>query len=223
MEKIERNISKKTKIMIGKPININALWSENKSIKENIIYINNYIKKQNSANAGSIKMRKVSKFKKIFDPKMFFYDILRFFGFLTGALFVRVKKIYISGKRPKNVFKGNLIICANHSTFIDPMIMMLAVKSRRICFLTTKALYKKKLSKLLFNKLNCVMVDKENINLNIVEDSINIINSGHALGIFPEATVKKTDQIRQFKSGLSLIAAVSGADILPIYIIPRKK
>ena len=69
------------------------------------------------------KNKKVNKFIQIFDYKMFFYDIGKFFAILPTLLILRLKSYYINKKRQKGLFKGKTIIVSNHISYIDPGII----------------------------------------------------------------------------------------------------
>ena len=55
--------------------------------------------------------------------------------------------------------------------------------------------------------------------MQIIEDSVAILNSGRHLVIFPEGTRSKDGKVGKGKTGVALIAAKSGADVLPCGIV----
>ena len=74
--------------------------------------------------------------KKIFDPKMFFYDVLKWSVALLVFLDLRLKMIFLT-KEKRKIFQGKYLISANHSSFEDPVIISATFWRRRV-LLTTK-------------------------------------------------------------------------------------
>ena len=54
--------------------------------------------------------------------------------------------------------------------------------------------------------------------MQVIDDSIAILQSGRNLVIFPEGTRSKENKVQKGKTGVALIAAKSGADVLPMGI-----
>ena len=55
--------------------------------------------------------------------------------------------------------------------------------------------------------------------MQVIDDAVNILNSGRHLVIFPEGTRSKDGKVGKGKTGVALIAAKSGADVLPCGIV----
>ena len=55
--------------------------------------------------------------------------------------------------------------------------------------------------------------------MKVIEDSVAILKSNRHLVIFPEGTRSKDGKVGKGKTGVALIAAKSGADVLPCGII----
>ncbi len=152
----------------------------------------------------------------------FCYDFVKFTGALPILLWLR-PKIYrpFGTKTPK----GGVLITANHRSLIDPVTVHTAFPWRRLHCLATKELYNTKLKSAFFNRMHCIMVDKENFSLASFHEVEEQLRSGHAVLIFPEGGLNhdKEDTIHAFKSGAVLMAHKAGAPILPIYIVKREK
>ena len=90
----------------------------------------------------------------------FLYDFVRVTGFVPVYIWMRPKTIYAT-KRPK--IKGGFLIAANHIGFTDPVLVHFAFWRRRLNCIATKDLFQGKTKNAFFNKMNCIMVDKENL------------------------------------------------------------
>lgn len=165
----------------------------------------------------------MNKFQKVFDHKMFLYDLAKITGGLPAIIGERMKRYYISGKRPKKFFKGKFILCSNHISYYDPLICLCAITSRRVTFLATSSLFKNKKGAWWLRHVNCIKVDKENVGINTFKEAIETLNRGHIVTIFPEGTVNSTDMPLPFKAGVIMAAILADADIIPMYICIRAK
>ena len=164
--------------------------------------------------------------KKEKQKKKPFYNFCYDFVKITGAIGVIPwlrPKIYRPYK--EKAPKGAMLITANHRSFLDPITAHLAFPWRRLHCLATKDLYNTKLKAAFFNKMHCIMVDKENFTISAFHDVVSRLNNGCAVVIFPEGQLnrQKGDDMLTFKSGAVLMAYKANAPILPIYIIKREK
>lgn len=173
-------------------------------------------KSLNSAKNSKDKQRKNKPFYN------FCYDFVKITGAIPVMLTLR-PKIYrpYGTKTPK----GAVMVSANHRSFIDPIIVHLAFPGRRLDCLATKELYKNKVLTFFFNKMHCIMVDKENFSVSAFRDVTDRLSAGKMVVIFPEGKVntENDDEILVFKSGAVLMAHRGKAPILPIYIVKRDK
>ncbi|HNZ82266.1 MAG TPA: lysophospholipid acyltransferase family protein [Sedimentibacter sp.] len=114
--------------------------------------------------------------------------------------------------------KGGLIVCGNHRCMIDPV--MLAISTRRqIHYMGKKELFESKFWSYIFRSLGAFPVDRKGVSLSSIKSSLNILNSGGVLGIYPEGTRVKTGyDEKNAKSGIALIANKANVKILPVYL-----
>lgn len=168
-------------------------------------------------------MKQKSTFSKIFDPKMWFYDFVKITGGWPAVLDQRIKKIFVDDKNKKNWHKGRFIVCANHSTYTDPITIMNLLWKRRVVFIATKDLYKNKFSRSFLKKVGTIQVDQGNVTIETFKKANDVLNRGHVVAIFPEAHVQKERKIRDFAPGTIMMSVICNAPILPIYIAKREK
>lgn len=86
---------------------------------------------------------------------------------------------------------GGLIICGNHRSMIDPVILAVSTK-RQIHFMGKKELFENKFLSFLFRSLGAFPVDRKGVSLSAIKNSLNVLNKGGILGIYPEGTRIKT-------------------------------
>ena len=152
----------------------------------------------------------------------FFYDFVKITGAIPALILLRPKIYYPEGKE---IPEGAALISSNHHTIIDPIIILASFPFRRIDCLVTKDLYKNKVMTMLLNAWKCIQVDKENFSLDSFHRVVDRLNLGKMVLIFPEGQVTTGQQnpILTFKSGIILMAHKSGAPVMPVYIVRRKK
>lgn len=168
------------------------------------------------------KTKKRNLFLRIFDLKYLFYDFVKFTGALPTILYFRVKKYFLNDKKEKNLFKGPLIIVSNHNSFLDPIIVSIPLWSRRVSFIATEELFKKKIWNFFFRAIRCIPVNKKNVSMKTFKQAKETINRGHTVMIFPEGRVDSQDEICAFKSGAVMFSILCDAPIVQIYLEKRK-
>lgn len=118
-----------------------------------------------------------------------------------------------------NNINGKCIICANHMSNLDPVIL-LAYSHRNISFMAKKELFNIKIIKKVIGDIfGAFPVDRQNPGMSTIRQALAILNEEKILGIFPEGTRIKTGyDERNAKSGVAMIANKSQALVVPIYI-----
>lgn len=120
---------------------------------------------------------------------------------------------YKSNKRP-------YIICANHLNVLDPIFVVIARGTgRRLSIMGKAELFKNPILAWMFYHVGVFPVDRGTGDKSVIEKSINDIKSGIGMLIFPEGTRGHSDEMLKLKSGALMIAAQTGADIIPCRII----
>ena len=142
------------------------------------------------------------------------YAIIRFFGWLAYKIYFNIS---FEGKEniPK---KGGFIFASNHRSYADPVIISLPVRSR-FAYMAKKELFVNPFMRALIKSLGAFPVDRGADGIKAVETSMKMLESGRNLLIFPEGTRSYDGKLGRGKLGASLIAAGSGADIVPVAII----
>jgi 1-acyl-sn-glycerol-3-phosphate acyltransferase len=117
--------------------------------------------------------------------------------------------------------KGPLIICANHFSTIDPVI--LAVTLPYIINSMAKAeLFKNKLLSLFFTNINVFPVKRGEPDLKSIKTALKILKENKVMGMFPEGTRNKTGELKA-EPGIAMIAIKGKAQVLPIAIVSNYK
>ena len=111
-----------------------------------------------------------------------------------------------------------LVMASNHRSYADPVILTMPMK-RPVTYMAKEELFKNKLFGWFIRKLGAFPVKRGAGDMQVIDDAVSILNSGRNLVIFPEGTRSKDGKVGKGKTGVALIAAKSGADVLPCGII----
>lgn len=142
------------------------------------------------------------------------YSIVRaILGVLANALF-RVK---VTGA--SNIpSEGPVVICANHISWWDPVIVCFAVK-RKVHFMAKKELFKNPVLAYLLRKVHAFPVNRGKQDLGAIKAGLSVLKNGEVLGIFPEGTRQRNgDRLGEMRAGAALFAIKTGAAVVPAAI-----
>ncbi len=111
---------------------------------------------------------------------------------------------------------GPLIVACNHVSYFDPPALG-AAAPRPIRYMAKTELFKLPLLGPVIAALGAYPVDRSRGDVAAIRRSLDVLKTGAALGIFPEGTRNPTGSIAP-QSGVALLAALSGATVLPAYV-----
>ena len=151
----------------------------------------------------------------------FLYDFVKITAAIPGLLWFRPKRIYVNENAKKKI-KGGALLISNHSTNIDPIILMFAIYYRRHHFIATKEVFDTKIKRFLFENFHCIEIDRDNFGMNVFRRIIDLLKCGKLVVMFPEGHVTKDEEVQKFKSGVVLMSVSSKKPIVPVYIKIRK-
>lgn len=136
-----------------------------------------------------------------------------------------VKVIYpFSVRGEENIPDRPCLVCANHSNFIDPILLALAFGGeRQIHFMGKVELFRHPRFGAFLTKLGAFGVDRDGADISAVRTVMKYIRAGETVGIFPEGTRVDTDGAVEAKPGAVRMAAKLRVPIVPVYISRRKR
>jgi 1-acyl-sn-glycerol-3-phosphate acyltransferase len=137
-----------------------------------------------------------------------FRRVMRFLGRTLWGFTVHGEE-----KMPR---KGPLVVVANHSQYLDPVYVCMAIP-RRVQWMGKKELFVFPFAAL-FYFIGTFPVDRHGDSRAGLRSAINFLRKGWALGIFPEGTHRAGEGDREAKSGAVLLALRADASVLPVFI-----
>ena len=115
---------------------------------------------------------------------------------------------------PRN---GPVLILANHESFLDPVAVGIAVR-RRIWYLARKTLFKQGFFGIYLESVGCLSVDQVGVAKEGLRASLERLQAGKALLIFPEGERTLTGEMLPFKPGIALVLRKAPVPIVPVGI-----
>ncbi|MGM9631982.1 MAG: lysophospholipid acyltransferase family protein [Eubacteriales bacterium] len=140
-----------------------------------------------------------------------------FYWLLAGAArrLYRVKVINPENEPLDSCF----IVACNHTGAADGVIICASMKNQ-IRFMSKKELFKVPVVGSFLRAIGCYPVDRKSSDITALRNTIGLLKDSDCVGIFPQGTrMPGVDpSTTEVKNGVGLIAARSGADVLPVCI-----
>jgi len=110
--------------------------------------------------------------------------------------------------------KTNFIVVANHASFLDPLLLEVAI-SRKIHWIVLKDILYTKLfwARWFMNKMEALP------HCGSSEKAVYLLMKGRNVGLFPEGARTCDGKLREFKRGAALLAIKTGRPILPCAVL----
>ena len=140
-------------------------------------------------------------------------------GYVLWWFLFRPKIYYKDKKIQGRHIKGQAIIMSNHTLVFDYALFLGVFLSRTLRYQMAEVLFKKKLLGWFLRNMGGIYVNRDTYNFSFVDESVDIVNKGGVVGIFPESRIprKGEETPLPFKPSGSLVALKSEAPIIPVY------
>lgn len=111
---------------------------------------------------------------------------------------------------------GALLVACNHRSYLDPP--ALCFSPRRISFMAKKELFAIPVLGPLIRAVGAYPVDRQGSAKSAIKRSLAVLQAGGTVGIFPEGR-RNREGGAQIQTGVALLAALSGAPVLPACVL----
>ncbi len=145
--------------------------------------------------------------------KTLLYKITRpiikiFFNILYHPTYIGIDHI------PK---KGSIILAGNHTNYLDCLLLMSS--TNRVIHFLAKDELTKGIKGIIFNHMGIIPVNRKIHDKKALKQAIDILWNKEAIGIFPEGTINRTnDIIMPFKIGAVKMGKESNSPLIPFVI-----
>lgn len=130
----------------------------------------------------------------------------------------------------ENLPEGGVLLCPNHTSDVDPLIITAALPVHsRLHFMGKAELFQNPLLNWFFRKLGGFPVQRGGSDITAVKTAIQVLKDGDNLMIFPEGTVIRNgighaDGLpAHAKAGIAVIGVRTGATMIPVFVSQGKK
>jgi 1-acyl-sn-glycerol-3-phosphate acyltransferase len=113
---------------------------------------------------------------------------------------------------------GGAVVAINHTSYFDFTFAGLpAYKQhlgRKVRFMAKQEVFNHKISGPIMRSLRHIPVDRAN-GAPSFEAAVEMLKAGELVGVYPEATISRSFEIKEFKSGAARMALAAGVPIVP--------
>ena len=144
---------------------------------------------------------------------MILYHFLRFF---FSCYLPLVHRLTIRG-RGRMPVDGAVIIFANHTSYLDAMLLALCTP-RPVRFMVSRNFYDHPILGFIIRRSGGIPVSPNGIDPQAFKQALRVLKGGEVIGIFPEGRLSRTGLPSSGRPGALLLAALSGAPVVPVTI-----
>lgn len=142
------------------------------------------------------------------------YTLLQTFLKALFTLFFRARII----EKANLPLSGSVILAANHQSNWDPPLLA-AFLERPVSYMAKKELFDVPVLGAIITSCHSFPVKRGAADRGAIKTALKVLKLQNCLGLFPEGTRSKDGRIHKAESGVALLAALSGAPVVPAAII----
>jgi 1-acyl-sn-glycerol-3-phosphate acyltransferase len=113
--------------------------------------------------------------------------------------------------------RGPAIVVANHASFLDPIVLGSACP-RKIHFIVLQSMYEWWRLRWFYWGMQTIPVRAGEADPRAIRHALSRLKAGHVVGVFPEGGRSGDGVLQEGKVGAALLAAWSGAPVIPCFI-----
>ena len=112
---------------------------------------------------------------------------------------------------------GGALLAFNHVSYIDFVLGGLAAhpSKRLVRFMAKREVFDHAVGGPVMRSMHHISVDRGDGGASM-EEALRYLQAGEVVGIFPEATISRSFQVKELKSGATRIAAEAGVPLIPV-------
>lgn len=141
---------------------------------------------------------------------------------IVKLLFYTLYRPTIKGREniPKN---GPFVLAGNHTKWLDSVMLVSVTPKNQVHFLAKEELWHGK-GWIVVKAMGCIPVNRKIHDKDALIKAYEYLNNGSCIGIFPEGTINRTDDIiMPFKYGVVKMCKETDATLVPFVITGKYK
>ena len=124
----------------------------------------------------------------------------------------------------ENIPDGGAVLCSNHASAWDPVLVALKIpRTVPLRFMAKAELFKNPLLNWLLRKLGAFPIHRGANDLGAMKTAMKCLQDGQKLMVFPEGTRVEEEGEASAKGGAVMLAIRTGVPMVPIYCGGKKK
>ncbi|MCW2757219.1 MAG: Glycerol acyltransferase [Nocardioidaceae bacterium] len=119
---------------------------------------------------------------------------------------------------------GGAMLAINHVGYVDFVLAGYAAQpsGRLVRFMAKKEVFDHPVGGPVMRSMHHIAVDRDN-GIGSLKDALRYLKSGEVVGIFPEATISRSFEIKEIKSGAVRIAAQAKVPLIPVILFGTQR
>src|SRR5271155_423135 len=115
--------------------------------------------------------------------------------------------------------QGGAVIAINHTSYVDFLPAALAVhrRHRRLRFMIKAEMQQVKVVNFLIKHSGTIPVDRD-AGAGAYAVAVQRLREGELVGVYPEATISRSFELKEFKTGAARMAVEAGVPIIPMIV-----
>lgn len=149
----------------------------------------------------------------------------RFYSLALGILNVTFRLIYplkIIGR--ENIPEGAVLVCANHSSYADPVMIALAFTSKhQLHFMAKADLFDKPVLGGILRVAGSFGVHRGTADASAIKQAMKYLKNGEKVMMFPEGRRIRGEDAAAAKSGAAMLSIRTGIPLLPVHLPAKRR
>jgi 1-acyl-sn-glycerol-3-phosphate acyltransferase len=114
---------------------------------------------------------------------------------------------------------GGAVIAINHTSYVDwlPAAMAMYHRHRRMRFMIKAEMQRVKVVNFLIKRTKTIPVDR-GAGADAYALAVQRLREGEVVGVYPEATISRSFELKEFKSGAARMASEADVPIVPVIV-----
>ncbi|MCF8571553.1 1-acyl-sn-glycerol-3-phosphate acyltransferase [Gordonia sp. HY002] len=118
-----------------------------------------------------------------------------------------------------NIPEGGGVLAINHTGYVDflPVGLALRQRGRRARFMVKSELTDVPITRFLVAHTGSLPVDRS-AGADAYRAAVDALRNGELVAVYPEATISRSFELKEFKTGAARMAVESGAPVIPVIV-----